>query len=345
MSKKLIKKTDSSMVEYEAQRTLPMKLKESITSALANITEEKALNLISQSLEGDAIRKKAEAIINKETIYVAKIPRKLDGAFDAGLLDFMTDSKTGENLGILVNGKNRIQGHVNIEQMSKSVDMASNIATLAVQQQMAQMTEVINDVRERVIALQEGHDQDLFGSIIGMHQQMAQMSDAKNEEVRKGLAINAITELNKVRGQLQSTIIKALKDMPILPQGDIKIAWEIAKDKTYLERATEAYDRIEELVSYYLAATQLLGYAYAFLGEESSYEDVFCPCPELLDDELLNKLVNAEAIYVEDIEDAWYKNPEQYMLQIKDASQRLFSHKENDVIELEISGQKLLEAL
>ena len=49
--------------------------------------------------------------------------------------------------------------------------------------------------------------------------------------------------------------------------------------------------------------------------------------------------------YVEDIEDAWYKNPEQYMLQIKDASQKLFSHKENDVIELEISGQKLLEAL
>ena len=51
------------------------------------------------------------------------------------------------------------------------------------------------------------------------------------------------------------------------------------------------------------------------------------------------------AIYVEDIEDSWYKNPDQYMLQIKDASQKLFAHKENDVIELEISGQKLLEAL
>ena len=101
MSKKLIKKTDSSIVEYEAQKTLPIKLKESITNALANITEEKALILISQSLEGDAIRKKAEAIINKETIYVAKIPRKLDGAFDAGLFDFMTDSKTGESTIIL----------------------------------------------------------------------------------------------------------------------------------------------------------------------------------------------------------------------------------------------------
>lgn len=78
--------------------------------------------------------------------------------------------------------------------------MASNIATLAVQQQMAQMTEVINDVRERVIALQEGYNQDLFGSIIGMHQQMAQLSDVKNDEIRKGFVINAITELNKVRG-------------------------------------------------------------------------------------------------------------------------------------------------
>lgn len=107
----------------------------------------------------------------------------------------------------------------------------------------------------------------------------------------------------------------------MLPHGDVKIAWEIAKDKTYLERVTEAYDRIEELVSYYLAATQLLGYAYAFLGEQSSYEDIFCPCPELLDNALLSRLANAEAIY---IEDSWYKNPDQYMLQIKDASQKLF---------------------
>ena len=166
----------------------------------------------------------------------------------------------------------------------------------------------------------------------------------KLKKIKLPLIINPLLRQGKQR-RIAENIIKALKDMPILPQGDMKIAWEIAKDKTYLERVTEAYDRIEELVSYYLAATQLLGYAYAFLGEESSYEDVFCPCPELLDNELLNRLVNAEAIYVEDIEDAWYKNPEQYMLQIKDASQKLFSHKENDVIELEISGQKLLEAL
>lgn len=46
MSKKLIEKTDTSIVEYEVPKTLPMKLKESITNVLANITEEKVLSLI-----------------------------------------------------------------------------------------------------------------------------------------------------------------------------------------------------------------------------------------------------------------------------------------------------------
>ena len=345
MSEEIMVASENTIAEYEAQSTLPAKLKTSLISALAGLTEEKALRVISQSLESDALRKKAMEIIKKETIYIAKIPKKLDRAFDSGLLDFMADSKTGENLGVLVNGKHQIQGHVNIEQMTRSVDMASNIASIAVQQQMAQMTEVINDVRDRVIALQEGHDQDLYGSIIGMHQQMAQLRDAKSEEVRHGLAINAITELNKVRGQLQAAIGQALKDMPNVPDSDMKIIWEIAKDKTYLQRSTEMFNRIEELVSYYLAATQLLGYAYAFLGEDGPFEETFAPCADLLNSELLLKLENAEAFYEETVGSAWYKNPEEYMLRIRNASHTLFAPKDEDIIELEISGQKLLEAM
>ncbi len=336
---------NDGMIAVSSQGVLPTKLKASITNALANITEEKALRMIVQSLESSEIRKKATELINKETVYIARIPKKLDGDFNAGLLDFMTDTKTGENLGVLVNGKNRIQGHVNIERSAKTVDMSANIATIALQQQMAQMTEVINDVRDRVIALQEGHDRDLYGSIRGMRQQMIQMSDARTDETRRQLAVNAITSLNEVRGKIEAAVLYALESMPFVPTSDGKIVWEITKDKTFLQRAVETYDRIEELVSYYLAATQLLGYAYAFLGEENSFEDIFSPCDELFNQEMLQKLINAEMLYNEEIRDTWYKNPSDYMLRIRDASQQLFSSNNDDVIELEISGQKLLEAI
>lgn len=345
MPNEIIPAPDNSITEYHPQGTLPAKLKASISSALANLTEEKFLSTISQSLESEAIREKAAQVIDKETIYIAKIPKKLDGDFRAGLLDFMIDSRTGENLGVLVNEKNKIRGNVTVECVPKAVDMSANIASIALQQQMAQMTEVINDVRDRVIALQEGHDRDLYGSIRGMHQQMIQMRDAKNEETRRYLAVNAITTLNDIRGKIEATICHSLETMPNVPQGDLGIIWAITKDKTFLQRAVETYDRIEELVSYYLTATQLLGYAYAFLGEENSFEDIFCPCAELLDRVSLQKLINAEALYKEDIQDAWYKNPADYMLRIKAASHNLFVAADDDVVELEISGQKLLEAI
>ena len=98
-----------SITEYSSQKCLPAKLKESITTALSQITEEKTLRVISESLESNAIRKKALKMINPETTYIARIPKKLEGDMKAGLLDFMTDSKTGDNLGVLVNGKNRIK--------------------------------------------------------------------------------------------------------------------------------------------------------------------------------------------------------------------------------------------
>jgi hypothetical protein len=263
----------------------------------------------------------------------------------AGLLDFMTDSKNGDNLGILVNSKNRVKGIMRIEKANVSVDISTNITSIAVQQQLAEMIEVINDVRSRVIALQEGHDQDLFGSIRGMHQQMIQMRDAKDADMQKQLAFHAITVLNETRGKIEVAVISTLKDMPIVPSGDAKIIWQITKDKNFLSDITEKYDRIEELISYYLTATQLLGYAYAFLGEENAFQDIFSPCPELLDNALLQKLIRAESIYAEDIADAWYKCPSQYMLPIKDAAHQLFNSKVNNVIELEISGERLLEEL
>lgn len=345
MSEEIVARKDDNLTEHVAQKSLPAKLKESITSALASVTEGKVLRVISETLESKALRKKALQMIKKEVTYIARIPKKLEGDMKAGLLDFMTDSTSGDNLGILVNSKHRAKGIMRIEKANVPDDISANITSIAIQQQLAEMTEVINDVRTRVIALQEGHDQDLFGSIRGMHQQMIQMLDAKDADTQKQLAYHAIAILNETRGKIEVAVISTLKDMPIVPSGDSKIIWQITKDKNFLCDVIEKYDRIEELISYYLSATQLLGYAYAFLGEENAFEGIFSPCPELLDNALLQKLIRVEILFAEEITDAWYKCPAQYMLTIKDAAHRLFASKVNNVIEIEISGKRLLEEL
>jgi hypothetical protein len=206
------------------------------------------------------------------------------------------------------------------------------------------MTEVINDVRSRVISLQEGHDADLFGSIKGMHKQLLQMRNARNPDIKKQLATHAITILNDVRGRIEVTILNTLRDIESVPDTDRAILIKIAKNKNFLSDTVEKYDRIEELFGYYITATQLLGYTYAFLDEPESYEDIFTPSKELVENENLQKLTAVENLYEERIGETWYKNPENYLLKIERSSHRMFMES-SDILEFEVVGEKLLEVI
>jgi hypothetical protein len=261
-----------------------------------------------------------------------------------GLLDFMHDKKTGENLGMLVDSKHKMKGYLRIDEV-RSVNIAANLANIALQRQLVQMSEVLNDVRSRVISLQEGHDNDLFGSVKGMHDQLLQIRDVVNKpDIQKQLAVQAITVLNETRGKIEMAIISALKDIQLVPGTDWAVLRKIALNKDFLTDTIEKYNRIEELFGYYLTATQLLGYSYAFLDESFSYEDIFRPSIELIENENLQKLIAAEILYEEPLGETWYKNPDTYLQKIEAASQSLFLEN-SEYIEVEITGENLLEAI
>lgn len=324
-------------------KSLPIALKDKLTAALANYTGEKGISVLSMLANAEEISQEVIQFINKETTYIARIPKKLNDDVKNGLLDFMCDKKTGEKLSVLVDGKHKSRGYMRIDEINR-VELASSLANIAMQQQLAHMTEIINDVRAKVISLQEAHDTDLFGSIKGMRDQLLQMRDATDPDTKKQLSINAITELNKVRGILEETIIKTLRELDDIPNTDRAILYKIAKDKNFLTDTVEKYNRIEELFGYYITATQLLGYAYAFLDEPRSYEDIFMPSIDIIENEHLQKLVSAENLFNENVGEAWYKNPENYLLKIKNTSQTVFLDS-SDFVEIEVSGEKLLEVI
>ena len=146
------------------------------------------------------------------------------------------------------------------------------------------------------------------------------MRDARNPDTKKRLAIQAITILNDVRGKIEVAVLNTLRDIDAVPDTDRAILLKIAKNKNFLSDTVEKYNRIEELFGYYVTATQLLGYAYAFLDEPSSYKDIFTPSIELIENENLQKLVAAENLYEENIGETWYKNPENYLTENRTGS-------------------------
>lgn len=342
---KLVVKVEKSL--SEVNKTFPVSIKKKLNAALNSIVEDKTLSVFSDLLQGQEIGKDALSVIKKETVYIAKIPKKLESGLDKGIFDFMKDSKTGESIGVIVGDKNRTHGIVRVEEMDKAAvaggNISANIANLAMQQKLAHITEVLDDVQSRVIAIQEGQDAELFGKIKGMREQLLQMKDIENTETRRQLGTNVITVLNSTRGSIEEKMKLELRNLPDVPDSAVKIVWEITKDKKYLTTVVDTYNHIEELFKYYMVASLLLGYAYSMLDESGPFDIIFVPDQELIENEKLKTLVAAENIFEESFKETWYKNPEKFLLKVKEEAQRLFE--EQDYIQLEITGEQLLEVI
>lgn len=314
----------------------------SFANKLKNACEKNVLELISNVVKDNEIREILKQCIDKKAIYIAKIPENLEKDFDLGNLKFLTEKKTGKSLGTIVNEKNKIKGQVRIEKYFNTPDISLRLSSLIIQQQLSEITNVINDVRSRIITLQKRQDRNLYGRIHGMYHQMIQINVENKSEKRNQLINNTISSLNETRGIIEVEIVDLLKTMEYVPDKNFKIILKILKNKDFLSQTIDAYDRIEELVCYYLQATQLLGYAYAFLNEKQSFESVFTPFSELTDKKILKKLKSVEKLYNEDLSASWYNNPNKYMLSIKKEAQRLFTTEEDRVVEIEIYGENLL---
>lgn len=320
-------------------------IKKSISDNLEKESKGRFIRLLSESLEANSIRKEFLNFLSEDHVYIAKIPKKVQEELDNNLIKFMTDKKTGENLSVLVDQKNRIKSHMNVEKVQNNFDITRQISSIAVQRQLAEMAEVLGDVRNRVIALQVAHDNDLFGSIKGMEEQMRQIMNTEDDDTRKSLICNAITVLNETCGKITSSLIWTIKSLPNVPDNDLKTIAEILRDKGFLPSVVENYDRAEELLCYYLTASQLLAFCYAYLGEERAYEDTFKSISKLTDKGSIQKFVLAERVFEETVAEAWYKSADKYMLKVNNMAHDLFSTEGKEYIMFEISGLELLEEL
>lgn len=326
------------------EKCLPVTVRDKITSALSKMTEDKVSTTLASLLRSVETGSSVANTINRDLVYLARIPKNLEGGVISGELGFMRKADTGEMLGAIVGPDHLNRGFVRIEEgYMPSPDLLHSLSNLAMQQQLAHMAEVIDDVRSRVIVLQETYDKALYGELRGMHQQLIQMRDTQDPATRKSLATGAITSINKTRGRIEQRLIDELAKLPEAPATMLRALLKTFLTKGFKADLCDGYDKIQELFSYYLTASQLLAYIYAFLDEPAAYDDVFVPSPELLDNPNIRKLTLAE-VCVGSIEDAWYKQPQEYLGRIQHESQRLFCDT-RDYIEIEVTGKQLLEAL
>lgn len=325
-------------------KSLPAATRNKITKGLSNINNaniSKALTTIFHQVDigTDFVKH-----LQRGKVYLAEIPRKLQADFDAGKLQLMTIKETGEQVSEIVGLNNfGTRGHMIIKDAGFiHSNIPHDLASIAMQQQLAQMAAVIDEVRSRIIEMQQTYDESLLGELRGMRDQLAQVQNVEDLDNQRDLIKGAITHLNLTRGKIVQRLISELQKMPEIPQKAWRRFLKTFFKEGFRGKVIDGYEKIQELFSYYLAASQLLAYAYALLGEQRTYEDIFTPELELMQESSLENLIRSEDIVGVEGE-RWYSNPQNYLELIKREAHNVFLRKE-DVITIEVTGEQLLEA-
>jgi len=325
-------------------RSLPAATRDKIAKGLENINEaniSKALIAIFGQVElsADVIK-----YIQRGTVYLAEVPKKLQKDFIGGRLKFMEKS-TGEMVGEIV-GPNNFgnRGHVIIKDAGVfHSNIPHDLTTIAMQQQLKQMAAVLDEVRSRVVELQKTYDGSLLGELRGMRDQLAQVQSIDDLENQRDLVKGAITQLNLTRGKITDRLIEEMKKIPEVPRSGLSRLIKTITHEGFRERVVSGYEKTQELFGYYLTASELLAYAYALLGESGTYENIFSPDGELLMDSSLENLKQSEKI-LGICDERWYSSPNKYLGRIKREAQKVFLSKPESIT-IEITGDQIMEAI
>ena len=198
-------------------RNLPAAARNKIVKGLININDANISKVLTTIFSRAEIGADAVKYIQRGTVYLAEIPKKLQKDFAEGNLQFMQKSN-GEMVGEIV-GLNNFgnKGHVIIKDADLlHSNIPHDLTTIAMQQQLAQMAAVLDEVRSRVIELQKTYDASLLGELRGMRDQLAQVQSVEDLENKRHLITNAITNLNSVRGRITQRLIDEMKKIQSL---------------------------------------------------------------------------------------------------------------------------------
>jgi hypothetical protein len=336
--------SDIPKVGKADDRSLPAAVRDKIAKGLANITGTKISNALNAIFSKAEITADAVKYIQRGTVYLAEVPKKLQKDFAEGKLKFMKKS-TGELVGEIVGSSNfGNKGHVIIKDSGiLHSNIPHDLTTIAMQQQLAHMAAVLDEVRSRVIELQNIYDASLLGELRGMRDQLAQVQSVDDLLSKHDLVIRAITSLNSARGRITQRLIDEIQKMPNVPNSIPKSIIKTLFCGNYKCSVESGYGKINELFGYYLAASELLAYAYALIGEANAYINIFTPDCELLNNIGFANLERAECICgISD--ERWYSAPSKYLGRIRAKAEQIFLSNPDSIV-IEITGNQIMGAI
>lgn len=284
--------------------------------------------------------------------YIVQVPAEYQAGLDAGKYTVLA-GKDGRQWAtlyeVLPNGKHSFVCNMPIkpEELVRGNpmhDVSMNMQMMAMQQQMAKLTELVQDAYEAVKRIEQGQTDDRVGKLRAGKEGMDQALLIEDPELRKIAIGNALQLLLDARGQIGETLRSKVKAFPAIPKSQALQFIARLSSSSYFSGKDAAFNAIQEYYQLYLLASKLLADAYYYLGEtraaEKSYEDAIA-FVRTLD---FSNVKTLQYIHPnEDLSDTVCELAEPYLLNERAKSIELA--KPYDTVELLLTDNEIMEVL
>lgn len=291
------------------------------------------------------------AEIKAGTQYVVQIPAEFQNAYESGEMFIMENMKTGKMwpnlMKITDEGKHQVVTPLPIAkqavvQGNPVQELASSQHNMLMQQQVAQLTEMVERTYRVVEQIKHGQMDDRIGLLeAGKNGLILAMSMPEGEE-RSRQIDSSRQNLLVAQAQIEKTLERRASEFEPLPKlAPVRFVRECFHSG-YLAEKTSDVREMQEYYDLYLQATKLLAASYAVCGNLQTAEETF-----RLSEENIRKIdfskVETIAYQHKNLTDMFYTAPTGYISAEREVC--LEEAKSYDYVALEVSGEKLLEVL
>lgn len=289
--------------------------------------------------------------IEKSAEYIVQIPAKYKDAFDAGEVFINKNKKTGIEWPTLMrktdNGQYRFVGDLPIKQQefyrgNPFQEICINYHNIVTQQQLAEISQSIVETYQTVKMIERGQQDDRIALIDAGREQVLLAMTITDENEKKEMLRVAARDLLVGKEQIGKALMCRVEAFESIPDSGLKIFLNTLKDGNYLNKKDDEIEDIQECYSLYVEATKMLAAIFAYSGETVAVEQTFSRSIDFLKQINFEDLKSIEYSHKgADFNDWFFNHPVEY-IEIEKTS-FIESSKDYDFLQIEITGEKLLE--
>lgn len=291
--------------------------------------------------------------IEKDVEYVVQIPAQYQKQYEAGEYFINRNKKTGMEWPILMrkteNGQYRFVDDLPIKQQefvqgNPFQDICNSYHNICMQQQMSQLSELVENTYQTVRAIEQGQNDDRIALIEAGRKEIMLAMTLQNEEDHNEHMRFGIHNLLLGREQIGKAMVRRVEAFEPLPENKVVLFLNTLAHNNYQDKKDNEIEDIQECYEMYMEATKMIAGAYAYKGEMAAVEQTFRDGIAFLDNIDFSKLKSIELAHKGvDLDAMFYNHASEYVEMERE--QCIQSAKSFDYVTLEVTGDKLLEVL